>query len=257
MLITAGIIANQCVVGALFRRNKSEKAANLANSCSKLDNKFHTFKDRTPEENDISKEMQVTGDKISSKNLNRCYASIKDERLTVTVKDRIIGWVKQLKKSNTVTLLRNVRLQSFSISTFLRGFAYVSAMVHFVALCVDNGISKTDAAFLLSLMGIGSFTAPLSQGIFIDRKLITPLNLQSLALITAGISCVLVAIHPIFVTLVAFVVIFGVSSGIFNATVPSAIRQILDIHQVKGGIGITLMVESIGGLLGVPLIGKY
>ena len=259
MLITAGIIANQCAVGALFRRNNAEKAANVAHLCSTLDHKFHMFEDRTSEGNYFSqsKEVQVIRDKISTKNLNRCDISIKDKQLTLTVKQRIIGWATQLKYSNTVTLLRNTRLQFYSVSTFLRGFAYFAAMVHFVALCVDKSISKTDAAFLLSLMGICSFAARLSQGIFIDRKLITPLHLQSLALIAAGFSCVFVAIYPIFVMLVTFAVIFGVSSGIFNATVPSAIRQILDIHQVKGGIGITMMTESIGGLVGVPLIGKY
>ena len=261
MLISAAILANQCVIGSLYRQTNSETTANAVKLFCDDDLKpgVDSGTNRPSKEIELREHWAhssfqyafygypfTDGRRRSSINMIRGHIS----RSSIQIANGI-------KRSNAVAIFKNIRFVSFSVSTFLNGFAFFGCTVHFVALCVDSGISKVDAAFLLSLMGIFGAIARLSHGIFIDKKLVSALNFLSLSKLTAGVSCILIGISPTFVTLVIFAIVFGASSGILFPTTLNAMRQIVDIHLMKGGLGIVMAVGNMGGLLGVPTTGKY
>ncbi|XP_072030544.1 monocarboxylate transporter 12-like [Amphiura filiformis] len=275
MLISAGIVANVCVIGALFRKTKSEQKSNRSCSEKSVDIKVTSKETNQDYISQDSTEDSYTDSCSSEENYYCCHQehvnyvipidekNMPDDEIKVFVKDGIGISCVQIKNnlihSDVISLLLNTRLLFFNISVFLRGFAYFSSMVHFVALCVTNDISKTDATFLLSLMGICGASSRLSHGIFIDKKLITALHLHSLTLVIGGLSCFLIAISTSFATVTVFAVVFGTTAGVFHAVVPVAIRQILlevnQLNMVKGGLGIAMAVACTGGLIGVPTIG--
>ncbi len=254
MLITSGIIANIAVVGALYRKTPREKEANkrLDKSpeyCkkSKLPYGAHG-KEQHPKCNEICTTHSAQMDKTNDLKLDICDTSRRGTFHQIT---------NEVRSSKMISLVRNCRFMLFLVSILLRGFANYAADVHFASICVSNGLSKQDATFLLSLMGICGTVARLSHGILIDRGFITPLHLLSLALFIGGAVCVFIAIYTSFVTLVIFVTIFGTVSSVFCAIVPVAIRQILPVDQVKNGYALNMTVACTGGLLGIPFIGEY
>ena len=244
MLINASILANQCVTGALFRQSALETTANAVKSLRDGDSKPRVDTRNDRPSNGIKVDQPVGGRRSSIK-LMRGRIS----RSSIQIANGI-------KRSNAVAILTNIRLIFFNISVFLRGFAYFACLVNLVALCVDSGISKVDAAFLLSIMGICSGIARLSHGIIIDKKLITALHFQSLAQVIAAISCILIGISSTFVTMTIFVIVFGTSSGIFLATTINALKQLVAIHLFRGAVAVYMSVQCAGGLLGVPTGGK-
>ena len=256
MLVISGIMANQCVTGALYRKTSSEATANATKS-GPVD---HT----RPDEQSSTETTQRAFFgylSIESKRKPSIGARIRktSSEVALGIRRTSIQVADGITRSNTIAILKNVRMVSFNVAVFLRGFGFFASMVHFVALCIDNDISLSKSALLLSVIGISGAAVSLTHGIVLDKKLITPLQLLSLSLLTAGVSCILIAIWQNFPILVAFSILFGATSSIFHAVTPSGIRQILDVdvHLIKGSLGLAMTVAAAGGLIGIPIMGKF
>lgn len=256
MLISAAILANECVIGSLYQQTKSETTANAVKSFPR---------DRLNSGVDLRNEIKLKESHVLGLFRQAFFgyllvngtkkSNIKTISGHITKSSKNLA--NEIKHSNTLAIFKNIRLLSFYVSMFLRGFADFASTYYFVALCIDSGITKVEASFLLSLTGLSGVITRLCHGILIDKKLITAFHLQSSAQLTAGIACLLVGIYSTFSTLVVFAIVFGASSGVFLATTINAMREIVDTHLLKGGFGIVTAAVCVGGLIGIPASGKY
>ena len=261
MLISAAILANQCVIGSLYRQTQSETSANAVKSFSR--DRFNSGADLRREclSNEIELKESQAMDLFPQAFFGYLLFDRRRKSSVNVIRGRIsrtsIEFVNEMKHSNTLAVFKNIRLLSFYVSMFLRGFSDFASTYYFVALCIDSGITKVEASFLLSLIGLSGVITRLCHGILIDKKLITALHFQSLAQLTAGIGCMLIGISSNFATLVIFAIVFGASSGVFLTTTVNAMREIVDINQLKGSFGIVTLAICLGGLLGIPASGEY
>ena len=256
MLISAAILANQCVIGSLYGQTKSETTANAVKSFSR---------DRLNSGVDLRSEIQLKESHVLGLFRQAFFgylfvngtkkSNIKTISGSISRSSKKLA--NEIRHSNTLAIFKNIRLLSFCVSMFLRGFADFASAYYFVALCIDSGITKVEAAFLLSLIGLSGVITRLCHGILIDKKLITAFHLQILAQLTAGIVCLLVGIYSTFSTLVIYAIVFGASSGVFLTTTINAMREIVDTHLLKGGFGIVTTAVCVGGLIGIPASGKF
>ncbi|XP_072019916.1 monocarboxylate transporter 12-like [Amphiura filiformis] len=141
------------------------------------------------------------------------------------------------------------------LSPFLLGLAYYSAVLYFVSNAINLGIPKTDAAFLLSIIGICGVFGRLCCGPILDRKIFTPCQFVSLMGGISGITCLLGTLATSYAWLVVFAVILGLTSSTTNVTYPLIIRLVVGIKHVKKVFGISVVVWNAAALIGLPLIG--
>lgn len=116
------------------------------------------------------------------------------------------------------------------------------------------GMSPSLIPYLLPILNAVSIFGRIVPGIIGDK--IGRYNVMVIITLISAIFCFAIWI-PVKDTggIVAFVVIFGFSSGGFISLAPTLIAQISDIRQIGTRVGAAFAVQSIGALVGSPIGG--
>ena len=154
-------------------------------------------------------------------------------------------------------LITNFRFLALCIVVCLFGCGYYAALVYTVSRAVSINITNTNAALLVSIIGVGSFVGRLSHGSCIDSGVITPPRLLTLVLLVMSASCLLLPLTQSFETMAIPAVFFGVSSGIANALFPVHAHMFVEESKAGNSIGLYLMFLGVGDVTGVLVVGKY
>ena len=90
---------------------------------------------------------------------------------------------------------------------------------------MDTGTSELNAAYLLSAIGIGSCVTRITHGFIIDHRILNASVLTSLAYFVCGVSCILTPVSDEYPVLAVFAVLIGLSSGVYNSTIPTVAKE--------------------------------
>ena len=143
------------------------------------------------------------------------------------------------------------------VCSFLNGLGYYSALIYYVAYSVDSGISKTKAAFLLSIFGIAAIFGRLGYGPFIDKRIVTSVKLAMIMGFVNSVICMLNGVlAKSYAGLVVFSVVFGISTGSGNGIFPIITKDVVGVLMVKKAFGLVVIMWNFAGLVGVPLMGE-
>ena len=172
--------------------------------------------------------------------------------------------LKHLKKSildfvngNGLHLIKtNFRFNLICLIQITNGIGYTSVMIHFVSSAVYAGIATVDAAFLLSIIGIGSLVGRLLSGPIINYNILKPVMCYFIVVFISGVSVILCPFILSFAGFVVFAAIFGVSSGMYKALNTVLIRLFVGADLLSTGVGIFMPYVGIGGIVGPIFVGK-
>ena len=160
---------------------------------------------------------------------------MKRSTVNQTLKKHSKAVVKSYKIVLSIRFLMMVVLVAFNI-----GFGYYSALLYFASNAIDLGVSKTDAAFLLSVFGIAGTIGRATHGQIVDKKLLTLFQLSSLVMGVSGITCIIGSFAKSYGALMAFAIVLGLSTNIGNNMFPVLLREVVGINHVKKVFGVTV-----------------
>ncbi|XP_072013644.1 monocarboxylate transporter 13-like [Amphiura filiformis] len=153
------------------------------------------------------------------------------------------------------TLLKNFYFVLLLIGYFLHGIAYNIFLMFISARAVNTGISELNAAYLLSAIGVSSIVSRLTHGYIIDYHIMSASVLTALAYAIAGISSLLNPVSDSYPLLICLSVVIGLTSGVFNSTVPIIAKEYVGAKQVSAGTGLILLIIGVSLMLGAYVTG--
>lgn len=141
------------------------------------------------------------------------------------------------------------------VVSLLLSIALFIAFAFIQTFAVEDGVSVSDAARLVSLVGLSSIFGRIGLSALVRR--IGAIAVMRLTLV------VLVAAYVIWffaegdrLLLVAFVVPFGVAYGGFVAVSPEAVIRLIGLGGLGKSMGLMFFAFGVGGLIGPPLAGR-
>ncbi|XP_070534766.1 monocarboxylate transporter 12-like [Ptychodera flava] len=140
-------------------------------------------------------------------------------------------------------------------TNFIIAVAYLAASVYLVAKVVSVGVTRLQASFLFTIIGICSLIGNIVHGSIVDCGKFPPLLMFSSHVFLAGISLMLVPIGDSFPVFAVLFVVFGYSVGVYFPVVPICLTKRLGVQNLATALGWVFLAIGLGDILGPPLAG--
>ncbi|XP_078612784.1 monocarboxylate transporter 13-like [Branchiostoma floridae x Branchiostoma japonicum] len=127
--------------------------------------------------------------------------------------------------------------------------------LHLEAHAQALGVEKTQAAFLPSILGIMEAVARPVSGWLSDGLPVRKLYFYMVGCVGLGICNVAIPHSPTYTALVACMVFYGISSGIFYPLIAVLVRKYSGVSRISGGLGWAFVFQGAAYLLGQPIAG--
>lgn len=165
-------------------------------------------------------------------------------------KDRLVNETKAF------TLKEAVKFSQFWMVCaiyFCFGFPLFATMVHIAPHATDLGISTTDAANIIAIIGLVSIAGKVCIGFVIDRMGSRPAFIISFGTMTLSFLWLMVAKEPWM--LYTFAIIFGFAYGTGITPQTTVIAELFGLSSLGLIMGIALFAFTIGAAIGPWLAG--
>ena len=226
MIICGALLANICVFSSLFRLSRAEATSMAAH--------------RPEEHEEIGCSQNA---KESGQNRRKSVSN--------TVRRHTLALVMSYKVLLSIRVLMMVMV----VAVFM-GFGYFFAVLHFVSNAINLGVSKTDAAFLLSYYGIAGTLGRLTHGPIVDKKILTSIQLLGMMMTVSGLSCLIGTLARSYAALAIFAMVLGLSLHVQAVMFPVLIKEVVGINHVRKVFGITSIIFNGAGMISLPFGGK-
>eukprot|EP00058_Branchiostoma_floridae_P007650 XP_002593138.1 hypothetical protein BRAFLDRAFT_72777 [Branchiostoma floridae] len=154
-----------------------------------------------------------------------------------------------------VSLLTHVPFVLYLFSHFGTMIGYSIVFVHIAKHAQNIGVGKTEASFLISVMGIAEFVFRLIGGWFADLGVISRLHVYMIGVAGVGLCNLFVPFCSTYASLVVYMVCYGLFSGVFHALIAVLVREYTGVARLASGIGWDCLVSGVAYLLGAPIAG--
>lgn len=137
----------------------------------------------------------------------------------------------------------------FAMSGFYVPFTYLVDRATLV------GIPGTQAAFLLSVIGITNTIGRILSGLLADTKRVDALVINNVALVISGISLFLEPLCNTYETLIIFSVVYGLCVSAYISLTSIILCDLLGLSKLTNAFGLLTLCRGIAGIYGPPLAG--
>lgn len=163
---------------------------------------------------------------------------------------------KKKKSTFDFTLLKNPVFLCFACSVFLAFSGYPNLFIIVPAHAVQVGLSKTQSALLISLIGITDLIGRILFGWFFDLGYVRKLWGFMLSMVLSGLFCLGVQWYSDFVTLALFSSVVGFFAGAFSALIAPILADSFGVEKLPSAFGLTVMFMGSSFLYAPSLVGK-
>ncbi|XP_066279002.1 monocarboxylate transporter 13-like [Branchiostoma lanceolatum] len=167
----------------------------------------------------------------------------------------IVPFCQKVLKMFDMTLLKSPPFLVYSLSLFGLTLGNSIIFVHLVAHAQGLGVEKTQAAFLPSILGIIEAVARPISGWLSDRLPVRKLYFYMVGCVGLGICNIAIPHAQTYAALVACMVFYGISSGIFYPLIAVLVRKYSGVSRISGGLGWAFVFQGAAYLLGQPIAG--
>ncbi|XP_076154426.1 monocarboxylate transporter 3 [Alosa pseudoharengus] len=161
------------------------------------------------------------------------------------------------KKLLDFSVLNDRGLVIYIIAKFIVVLGLFVPTILLVNYAKDQGVPDRDAAFLLSIIGFIDIFARPTCGVIAGLNWVRPKMpyFFSIALILNGLTDVCSARNTSYMGLVIFCVFFGITYGMVGALQFEVLMGIVGSGSFPSALGLVLLFESVGVLIGPPSAG--
>ena len=155
-------------------------------------------------------------------------------------------------------LLKNFSFLALCLAILMFTIAFNSTFVFLPPLAAARGMTKIQAAYLVSLLGLLDGLSRLIMSIILDLKKVKPYRLyiyNGVVFLTGAVSLSFPAMTT-FVDFVLLSCLYGILSGTYISQKSVVIVDILGVEKLASSFGLLLMFQGIGSFIGPPVGGK-
>ncbi|KAL3853196.1 hypothetical protein ACJMK2_016757 [Sinanodonta woodiana] len=154
-----------------------------------------------------------------------------------------------------VSLLKDASFQIFLLSTIILSLFYDVPFVYLPDYTLEKGYSESEAAWLLSAIGIANTIGRVLLGWLGDRPKVNRFVLYNMTLVVAGTTTVLSLFCVNYVLLVINFVVFGIALGGYVALCPIVLSDLFGEDSIADSFGFSCFVGGVCSLVGSPFAG--
>lgn len=135
--------------------------------------------------------------------------------------------------------------------------AFNSTFVFLPPLAAARGITKIQAAYLVSVLGLLDGISRIVMSVILDLKKVKPYRLyvyNGVVFLTGAVSLSFPAMTT-FVELMLLSCLYGILSGTYISQKSVVIVDILGVEKLASSFGLLLMFQGIGSFIGPPVGG--
>lgn len=169
-----------------------------------------------------------------------------------TISDSVYMSVKQMCD---FSLLKDVIFLMFVVSNFCTSIGFNMPFIFLTDRAVDEGISKEQAKWLVSIVGISNTVGRVLFGFMADRKGVNRLFLYNTALTICGVATALCPLCSNYPLLVVYACVFGLFIGVYVSLTSVVLVDLLGLEMLTNSFGLLLMFQGIATLIGPPIAG--
>lgn len=160
-----------------------------------------------------------------------------------------------LKEMLDISLLKD---PVFLIACLGEVFGFIGLFVPFVYLAeraIGLGIPDTQAAFLLSVIGITNTVGRVAAGWLADFPRVNSLLLHNVAIIAGGLACMLNTFCTTFALMCAFSAFFGLCVATYISLTTIMLCNLMGLEKLTNAFGLLTMTRGLSSIAGPPIAG--
>ncbi|KAL8616120.1 hypothetical protein ACOMHN_066607 [Nucella lapillus] len=160
-----------------------------------------------------------------------------------------------LQEMLDLSLLKNPHFLLICLGNVLAFLGFYVPFVFGVDLAVSLGISKSRAAFLISVIGITNTVGRVVTGWLADLRRINSLVITYVSIFICGLSTALFPFCTTYGLLCAAASLFGLSVAAFISLTSILICDLLGLEKLTNGFGLLSLFRGLAAMTGPPLAG--
>jgi len=189
------------------------------------------------------KEASLAGIPEASQDLSCCGIKVDPDKVAI------------MQTMMDFSLFKDPIFMMYAASNFLTSIGFNVPYVFTVDRAREWDMTRDQAAFLLSTIGIANTLARLCLGWLSDRSWINRLYLYNTCLIICGVSMGLSVFMSTYQTQIVYCAIFGATSGAYVGLTSVVLVDLLGLDKLTNAFGLLLMFQGIASVIGPPIIG--
>eukprot|EP00096_Caligus_rogercresseyi_P015849 TRINITY_DN8329_c0_g1_i2.p1 TRINITY_DN8329_c0_g1~~TRINITY_DN8329_c0_g1_i2.p1 ORF type:complete len:585 (+),score=76.84 TRINITY_DN8329_c0_g1_i2:415-2169(+) len=165
-------------------------------------------------------------------------------------------WMKAFNKLVDFSLLKDSIYIMFVISNFLTSIGFNVPYVYTFDRAQNSlKMSKEDASFLISIIGIANTLGRIVLGYISDKPWLNTLYLYNSCLAICGLCLGLSNFCLDYTTQAIYCAVYGVTSGAYVGLTSVVLVDLIGLDQLTHGFGLLLLFQGIASVIGPPIVG--
>ncbi|XP_052104720.1 monocarboxylate transporter 12-like isoform X1 [Mytilus californianus] len=178
------------------------------------------------------------------------------------------GDFKNVPKEHTFTRILKSALSYYDFSLFKNFIFIIFLFSNFIIMLglnapyiylpdrsQEKGVSKSDSALFISVIGIANMAGRIVIGWLADRKWVNRLLLYSTSMVVCGLATIINPFNDSVEYLMVYSALFGCFSGVFVCLYAIILIDLLGLEKFSNALGIVIMVQGIASFIGPPAAG--
>ncbi|XP_012286973.1 monocarboxylate transporter 12 [Orussus abietinus] len=154
-----------------------------------------------------------------------------------------------------LSLLKDPVFILFSLSNFCTSIGFNIPYVYLVAQAKEQGMSKEDASYLLSVIGIANTIGRVALGYVSDKPWINRLLVYNICLTVCGLSTAFSVFCRSFTAFAFYSTVYGFTAGAYVGLTSVILVDLLGLDHLTNAFGLLLLFQGVASLLGPPIAG--
>lgn len=163
--------------------------------------------------------------------------------------------VDVLSEMLDVSLLKNPGFMCICLGNIFAMIGFYVPYVYIVDRAMMAGIDKTQASFLLSVIGITNTIGRVISGFLADVRSVNSLMLNNVNMLIAGVCIFLTPFCNTYPLLVLAALVFGLTTAAFISLTSIILCDLLGLGKLTNAFGLLSMGRGIAGIVGPPMAG--
>ena len=155
------------------------------------------------------------------------------------------------------SLLRNPVFHVYYWSVLFSSCGYPSVFIMLPKFATESEFTKTQATWLVSIVGISDLVGRIAFGFFSDFNVIEKKYGFMGSMLLSGVTCAIFPFVRSFVGLAVCCSVFGLLGGSYIALTAVILVEALGVDKLPNAFGLSVLGQGIAMLISFPFIGKY
>lgn len=167
---------------------------------------------------------------------------------------RRIPCTKRTWSESSFAMFKDRNFNLLYVGSLFSSLGLIMPFTHLPLYAIKNGITRSNAVWLLSCMGIASAAGRITMGFSADMY--GKMRMLVLCVFGAGVSTLCWIACISFPTLIVFSIFFGLFAGGLISLMPAVAAELFGVQRLSSILGLLYTSTSVGNLLSAP-IGGY